>query len=95
MSLDKATLRKVATLAAIRMSDEELTRTQEKLNNIMGMIAQLGDVDTDNVAPLPSPVNIALKLRPDDLTDGGCAAAVLANAPEEMEGFYVVPKVVE
>lgn len=95
MSLDKDTVRKVAMLARIKMTDEELDKYGPQLNNILGFVEQLGEVDTDNVEPLPSPVDIKLKLRKDEVTDGGYAGDVLANAPEEMEDFYVVPKVVE
>lgn len=95
MALDEKTVRKVATLARIRITDEEVERYGAQLNNILGFIAQLGEVDTDAVEPLPSPVDIALRLRKDEVTDGGCAEDVLSNAPEDMEGFYVVPKVVE
>ncbi|MCB9991719.1 MAG: Asp-tRNA(Asn)/Glu-tRNA(Gln) amidotransferase subunit GatC [Rhodospirillales bacterium] len=95
MSLDKDTVRKVASLARIKMSDEELDKYGPQLNNIIGFVEQLAEVDTDNVEPLPSPVDIALRLREDVVNDGGCAEDVLANAPEEMEDFYVVPKVVE
>lgn len=95
MSLDKDTVRKVATLARIKMTDEELDAAGEKLNNIISFVEQLSEVDTDNVEPLPSPVDIKLKLRKDEVTDGGYANDVLANAPEDMEDFYVVPKVVE
>lgn len=95
MSLDKDTVRKVATLARLKMTDQELDKYVPQLNNIMGFIEQLAEVNTDNVAPLPSPVDIPLRLREDKVTDGGYTADVLANAPEQMEGFYVVPKVVE
>ena len=95
MSLDKETVRKVATLARIKMTDEELDKYGPQLNNILGFIEQLSEVDTDHVAPLPSPVDIKLRLREDKMTDGGYADDVLANAPEELENFYVVPKVVE
>ena len=95
MSLDKETVRKVARLARLKMSDEELEKYAPQLNNIIGFIEQLGQVDTDNVAPLPSPVDIELRLREDGVTDGGYPEEVLANAPEEMENFFVVPKVVE
>ncbi len=95
MSLDRETVRKVAGLARIRMSDEELDKYGPQLNNIIGWVEQLGEVDTGNVEPLPSPVDIKLRLRTDEVTDGGYAADVLANAPEELEDFYVVAKVVE
>lgn len=95
MSLTNQDVAKVARLARIKMTDDELDSTREKLNNIIGFVEQLSEVYTDNVEPLPSPVDIALPLRKDEITDGNCTEAVLANAPEEMEDFYVVPKVVE
>lgn len=95
MSLDKETVRKVASLARIRMTDDELGIYAEKLNKIIGFAEQLNELDTAGVVPLPSPVDMKMALRPDAVTDGGCAEDVLANAPESVEGFYVVPKVVE
>lgn len=95
MSMDKQTVAKVARLARIKMSDQELERYAPQLSGILQWVEQLGEVETENTEPLPSPVNIDLRLRKDEVTDGGYADAVLTNAPEEMENFYVVPKVVE
>lgn len=95
MSIDKNTVKKVAGLARLRLTDAEMEKYTGQLNNIMGFVEQLNEVNTDNVAPLPSPVDMALPLRKDEVTDGDCVDAVLANAPEAVEGFYVVPKVVE
>jgi aspartyl-tRNA(Asn)/glutamyl-tRNA(Gln) amidotransferase subunit C len=95
MSLDQKTVAKVAKLARIRMTDEEIQDYVPKINGILKWIEQLAEVDTDNVEPLPSPVDIALRLRDDALTDGAMQQDVLKNAPEAVEGFYVVPKVVE
>lgn len=95
MSIDKNTVKKVAGLARLRLTEAEMEKYAGQLNNIMGFVEQLNEVNTDNVAPLPSPVDMPLPLRRDAVTDGGDAGAVLANAPETMEGFYVVPKVVE
>lgn len=95
MSLDKETVRKVASLARLKMTEAELEKYAPQLNNIIGFVEQLGEVDTENVEPLPSPVDIKLRLREDKVSDGGITEDVLANAPEEMERFYVVPKVVE
>lgn len=95
MSLDKNTVRKVAGLARLRLDDAALDKYAGQLNNIMKFVEQLNEVNTDNVEPLPSPVDIKLPLRKDAVTDGNCQDAVLANAPEAVEGFYVVPKVVE
>ena len=77
MSLDKETVRKVARLARLKMSDEELEKYVPQLNNIIGFVEQLGEVDTDDVAPLPSPVDIKLRLREDGVTDGGYPEEVL------------------
>ena len=93
--MDKATVAKVSRLARIRLTDAEQDKFTSELDHIMQWIEQLSTVDTDNVEPLPSPVNIDLRLRDDEINDGDCAKDVLANAPEENTGFYVVPKVVE
>ncbi|MCB9988967.1 MAG: Asp-tRNA(Asn)/Glu-tRNA(Gln) amidotransferase subunit GatC [Rhodospirillales bacterium] len=95
MSMDEKTVRKVANLARLKVTDEEVTVRATQLSNILGFVEQLDEVNTDNIEPLPSPVDIKLRLREDKVTDGDCAQDVLANAPEEMEDFYVVPKVVE
>jgi len=93
--IDEKTVRKVARLARIKVTDEDVARMTPQVGGIMKWIEQLGEVNTDNVAPLPSPVEINLRLRPDVVNDGGVQDLVLANAPEALEGFYVVPKVVE
>ncbi len=93
--MDEATVRKVARLARLKVTDEEVSRLVPQLGNIMQFVEQLGELDTDNVEPLASVANIDLRLREDDVTDGGMADQVLANAPESMEDFFVVPKVVE
>ncbi|MBI1300394.1 MAG: Asp-tRNA(Asn)/Glu-tRNA(Gln) amidotransferase subunit GatC [Alphaproteobacteria bacterium] len=95
MSLDKETVAKVARLARIRLTDKELERMAPKLSNIMGFVEQLSEIDTDNIEPLANVVDITLALREDVINDGNCAAKVLANAPEEAQGYFVVPKVVE
>lgn len=95
MSLDKNTVAKVASLARVKMSDEELEKYGPQLSNIIQFVEQLEEVNTDNVEPLASVVDITLRLREDKVTDGGVQKEVLANAPETLEGFFVVPKVVE
>ncbi len=94
-TLNKQDVTKVANLARIKMKDEELETYAAQLSNIIGFVEQLEEVDTDNVEPLASVVDIALSLRKDDITDGGYPEKILANAPETLEGFFVVPKVVE
>jgi len=95
MSLDKKTVAKVANLARLEVTDEDLDKYGPQLSNIINFVEQLAEVDTDNVEPLASVVDITLRLREDEVTDGGYAKEILANAPEELEGFFVVPKVVE
>ncbi len=95
MSIDKNTVRKVAALAHIEMSDTEIDKMTPKLNGILTWIEQLQAVNTDGVEPLANVANIELKLRVDAVTDGNCQDKILANAPEEVGGFFVVPKVVE
>ena len=95
MSLDKETVMKVASLARLKITDEEADKYGPQLSNIIKFVKQLGEVDTDNVEPLASVVDITLRLREDEVTDGGYKDKILANAPEELEGYFVVPKVVE
>lgn len=93
--MDLKTIKKVATLSRLEMSDAELEAVRVKLGSIMKFVEQLGEVNTDHVEPLANVVDIKLRLRDDVVNDGGIQQKVLANAPEQMEGFFVVPKVVE
>jgi aspartyl-tRNA(Asn)/glutamyl-tRNA(Gln) amidotransferase subunit C len=95
MSLDAATIRRIATLARIRVEDHELTSLAAELNGILGWIEQLNEVNVDGVEPLTGAQQMALKMREDVVTDGGYPEKVLANAPDRAGDFYAVPKVVE
>ncbi len=98
MSLDTATVRRVAALARIRLPEEEVARVQGELNGILGWIEQLQAVNTDGVEPMAggSPEGtVAMPMRDDVVTDGGHAAKVLANAPDREGEYFGVPKVVE
>ena len=95
MSVDLDTVRRIAGLARIAMSDAEAQALVPELNNILGWIEQLGEVDTDGVEPLAAVVANRLRLREDVVTDGGIRDAVLANAPKAEHGFFAVPKVIE
>ncbi len=95
MPIDKATVANIARLARIFVAEEKREALAGELSNILGWVEQLGEVDTDNVEPMTSVVEVRLPERDDVVTDGGCRDDVLANAPETDAGFYVVPKVVE
>ena len=95
MSVDTATVKKVASLARIAISDSDAERLAPELNNILGWIEQLGEVDTTGVEPMTAVIPNELRLRDDVVTEGGQRDAVLANAPQGEHGFFTVPKVVE
>ncbi|MGH6912574.1 MAG: Asp-tRNA(Asn)/Glu-tRNA(Gln) amidotransferase subunit GatC [Geminicoccales bacterium] len=95
MSLDQATVARIARLARIEVQESELEPLARELSHILGWIEQLSEVDTQDVAPMTSVVAMRLALREDEVTDGAKAEAILANAPERQDGYFVVPKVVE
>ena len=95
MAIDAATVRKVARLARIAEPEDKLETLAKELTGIMTWIEQLGEVDTDGVEPMTSAVAVTLPMREDVVTDGGDPAKVLSNAPKTVDGFFVVPKVLE
>ena len=95
MSLDHATVRRIASLARIRVEENEVDHLCQELNGILGWIEQLNEVDVTGVAPLTGAANMAAVLRADVVNDGFYPDKVLSNAPERIGDFYVVPKVVE
>lgn len=95
MSLDKATVRSIATLARIDVPEEDLEPLAGELSAILDWIEQLGEVDTEGVQPMTSVAEMTLPRRADEVTDGNYPEKVLANAPETQDGFFLVPKVVE
>jgi aspartyl-tRNA(Asn)/glutamyl-tRNA(Gln) amidotransferase subunit C len=95
MSVTNEQVRHIARLARIAMSDEEIARLAPELNNILGWVEQLGEVNTDGIEPLATVIDQKLRLRDDPVTDGDIRDDVLANAPEAQHGFFAVPKVIE
>jgi aspartyl-tRNA(Asn)/glutamyl-tRNA(Gln) amidotransferase subunit C len=95
MSVDSATVARIANLARLSVKDERLEAMAGELNNILAWIEQLSAVDTQDVPPMTSVADATLPLRADVVTDGGNPDDILANGPETEHGFFVVPKVVE
>lgn len=95
MSLDRATVARVADLARIAVPEDQLDALAGELSGILAWVEQLGEVDTQGVEPLRSVLPIRRAWRPDVVADGFCREAILANAPEREDGFFVVPRVVE
>ena len=95
MSVDAATVRHIARLARIAVSDAEVAALAPELNNILGWVEQLQEVDVSGVEPMTAVIPNKLRLRTDEVTDGGIAGDVLRNAPLAEHGFFAVPKVIE
>jgi aspartyl-tRNA(Asn)/glutamyl-tRNA(Gln) amidotransferase subunit C len=95
MALDKATVARIATLARIRVGEDELEPLAAELSGILDWVEQLMAVDTEDVPPMTSVAEMTLPMRDDVVSDGADRDGVLANAPRSTRGFFVVPKVVE
>jgi aspartyl-tRNA(Asn)/glutamyl-tRNA(Gln) amidotransferase subunit C len=95
MSVDQATVRRIAKLARIRVAESDIPRLEGELNAILHWIEQLNEVDVSGVEPLTSVVAMKMKMRKDEVTDGGRPEAVVRNAPASEDEFFMVPKVVE
>jgi aspartyl-tRNA(Asn)/glutamyl-tRNA(Gln) amidotransferase subunit C len=95
MSVDPETVRRIAQLARIAVAEHEIEQLRGELNAILAFVEQLSEVDVEAVEPMTSVIPMEMKKRPDVVTDGGIADAILKNAPAAEEHFFVVPKVVE
>ncbi|MDH4439130.1 MAG: Asp-tRNA(Asn)/Glu-tRNA(Gln) amidotransferase subunit GatC [Rhizobium sp.] len=95
MSVDLATVKRVARLARLAVSEEQAERMTGELNGILGFVEQLDEVDVTGVEPMTSVTPMAMKKRHDVVTDGDKADAIVANAPATDRNFFQVPKVVE
>ena len=95
MSVDSATVRRIAHLSRIAIEDSEVERLRGELNAILAFVETLSEVDVDGVEPLTSALPMQMKKRADVVTDGGIADEILANAPLREGHYFVVPKVIE
>ena len=95
MSVDTATVAKIAALARIKVSEAEIAAMVPELNGILAWVEQLGEVDVSGVEPMTAVIENHLRLRDDVITDGGIRDAVLASAPAPEHGFFGVHKVIE
>jgi aspartyl-tRNA(Asn)/glutamyl-tRNA(Gln) amidotransferase subunit C len=95
MSVDQAIVRRIAQLARIAVSDEEVPHLEGELNAILSFVEELGAVDVTGVEPMTSVIPMKLPLRADVVTDGEIERLVLANAPLTEDDFFLVPKVIE
>lgn len=95
MSVDADTVRRVAHLARLAIAEDEVEHLRGELNAILAFVEQLAEAKVDGVEPMTSVTPMAMKMRKDEVTDGGIADAIMANAPAREDHFFLVPKVVE
>ena len=95
MAVDEDTVRKIARLARIRISEGALEPMAQELSKLLNWVEQLAELDTDGVEPMTTAIATKLKMREDVVTDGGIAEDIVRNAPDHEDTFFTVPKVVE
>ena len=95
MSLDKDQVQQIATLARLKLGDDEYAESVEKLSRIVDFVAQLSQADTTDVVPMAHPLDVAQRLRPDVVTEPDGRDRYQENAPAVVDGLYLVPKVIE
>jgi aspartyl-tRNA(Asn)/glutamyl-tRNA(Gln) amidotransferase subunit C len=95
MSVDRATVRRIARLARIAITDDEARRLEQELSGILDWVAQLNEIDTSAVEPMTRVAAMKIKMRKDEVTDGFCVDDILKNAPKVDDHYFVVPKIVE
>jgi aspartyl-tRNA(Asn)/glutamyl-tRNA(Gln) amidotransferase subunit C len=95
MSVDDATVRRIAHLARIAVADDEVDHLEGELNAILAFVEQLSEVKVDGIEPMTSVTPMDLKMREDKITDGGIPDDIIRNAPASDDHFFLVPKVVE
>ena len=95
MSLDKDQVQQIAVLARLNISDDEIAETTEKLSRIVDFVDQLSQADTADVVPMAHPLDVAQRLRPDQVTEADDRDRYQENAPSVADGLYLVPKVIE
>jgi aspartyl-tRNA(Asn)/glutamyl-tRNA(Gln) amidotransferase subunit C len=95
MSVDAATVRRIAHLARIAVAESEVPHLQGELNAMLAFVEQLSEVNVEGIEPMTSVIPMEMKQRADVVNDGGIADEVVANAPETQDHFFLVPKVIE
>ena len=95
MSVDQNTVKRVANLARINIEENRVESLQGELNSMLGFVQQLNELNVENVDPMTSVMPMDMKMRIDEIRDGNKASQIVANAPETVDNFFVVPKVVE
>ena len=95
MSVDQATVRRIAHLSRIAVREEDVPHLQGELNSILAFVEELNAVDVTGVEPMTSVVPMAMKKRVDVITDGEIADRIVANAPATEDNFFLVPKIIE
>ncbi len=93
--IDEATVKRIAHLSRLKISAQEAQSLKRELNGILDWVEELKAIPTDDVEPLTHAGAAQLRMRADAVTDGGCPADILKNAPKSEDSFFLVPKVIE
>lgn len=95
MSITTDTVKHVANLARLRLDDQELAPLAQQLSNILGLVEQLNELDTDTITPMSHALDMPIPERPDRVVPTSTREAMLANAPDTVQGYFRVPKIIE
>ncbi len=95
MSVDRATVHRIASLARLAITEEEAEQLEKELSGIFDWVAQLDELDTSAVEPMTRVADMSMRLRKDEVTDGFCADDIVKNAPKVDDHYFVVPKIIE
>ena len=95
MSVDRATVHRIASLARLAITEEEAEQLEKELSSIFDWVAQLDELDTSAVEPMTRVADMSMRLRKDEVTDGFCADDIVKNAPKVDDHYFVVPKIIE
>jgi len=95
MSLDKADVEKIAHLARLEIDAEDIPLYTRHLSGILQLVEQMNEVDTEGVEPMAHPLEMAQRLRPDEVTESNQREKFQKIAPQVEAGLYLVPKVIE
>lgn len=95
MSVDRATVHRIARLARLAITEEEAEQLEKELSGIFDWVAQLDELDTSAVEPMTRVANMSMRLRKDEVTDGFCADDIVKNSPKIDDHYFVVPKIIE
>jgi len=95
MSLDRNDILKIAELARLEVTEDQVTAYADTLSRILDLVERMNSVDTAGVVPMAHPLDMPLRLREDRVTEDNRREDFQQLAPATEAGLYLVPRVVE